>query len=61
MAERRWFVTYSGPRDEPGRGHWIGRAYGSGAPRCGWRKWLYVRGLSFATGRRVWAFWAHVR
>jgi len=57
---RRWFVTWSGPRPQPREGHWIGRTYVPGAPRSGWRRWLYVRGLSFASKRRVWAFWVHV-
>jgi len=60
VAERCWFVTYSGLRSSPRIGHWIGRAYATGAPRSGWRRWLYVRGLSFASKRRVWAFWVHI-
>ncbi|MGH3436856.1 MAG: hypothetical protein ACRDRN_10370 [Sciscionella sp.] len=58
--KRRWFVTWSGPRTAPWQGHWIGRTYAARAPRTGWRKWLYVRGLSFASKRRIWGFWVHV-
>jgi hypothetical protein len=54
----RWFVTYSGP--SPRSGKVIGRAYGVGAPASGWRRWLYVRGLSFESKTRLWAFWIHV-